>query len=644
MVVLAPASAVAVTAGLIKVVPSGPGELLRLLCTDVATGATRLAGRSYGGHPWETAPPAHTIFDCDNTEAAMPSTIYVSAAASRSSANCSTTIAANSTLQCRIEAHDFSGRNVSARAAASRLLMQATWGPDRASIDKVIAAGTASAWVHAQINVTATSHRAYLRARANPQFPQAPDSRTVHSVATGGARSSCTGGSRWVRFALTTADIGRYIALINGTGPSTKQVVLDNVLRTVVPATLFAALGESAMWRVCSVHPYQGVGGAVVVTNAADCKGPKSTLRTFANPPVEAPPTARIVVQTSDPTRLVAVSYRPSVPDTFVLVSGASPSELRCATAPLFGPQFAEVAGRYYLADQRVELLDNTLDHPAVAYDPHPLHPFSCPNVPKSFLNAHTCVTGVPSCVPFTFRDHRVKLDAAMLRQFYTEGGKLVYYVSGLEANGDAGVKPPCGYGVSRWIRQPARPAGVPCSKMSSDDHIYSSTLSLFSAQIEAARVHNNLVVDLKLGPGYCIRRQSLGISVDYNGECWRHSHPNELNVYDFTTWAKLHPGGHAAIGQFAVSNSVNLQFPPGHGVRRWRFQGPSRGSSHINLLGTFGDTVDFAAFPTSLKSEVMATLVGASFDTADVNAEVCGSPGEVANDPSVGFRFRFGQ
>ena len=34
---------------------------------------------------------------------------------------------------------------------------------------------------------------------------------------------------------------------------------------------------------------------------------------------------------------------------------------------------------------------------------------------------------------------------------------------------------------------------------------------------------------------------------------------------------------------------------------------------------------------------------MGAGFETADIYAEVCGSPGEVANDPKTGFQFHFG-
>lgn len=62
--------------------------------------------------------------------------------------------------------------------------------------------------------------------------------------------------------------------------------------------------------------------------------------------------------------------------------------------------------------------------------------------------------------------------------------------------------------------------------------------------------------------------------------------------------------------------------------------------------VGRFGDTVDFRDLNVDLQTDDMAAFVGAA-TAGDVLGEMvgmdaCGSPGEVANDPILGNRYRF--
>ena len=93
-------------------------------------------------------------------------------------------------------------------------------------------------------------------------------------------------------------------------------------------------------------------------------------------------------------------------------------------------------------------------------------------------------------------------------------------------------------------------------------------------------------------------------------------------------------------IKNFAESGKVELKFPAGsHPMSRWKDR-----KKHFELVGTFGDEIDFRGLPTSLQTKAMAEKVGAATDLSDVKPtssgaffEACGSPGETANKPAMG-------
>ena len=57
--------------------------------------------------------------------------------------------------------------------------------------------------------------------------------------------------------------------------------------------------------------------------------------------------------------------------------------------------------------------------------------------------------------------------------------------------------------------------------------------------------------------------------------------------------------------------------------------------------LGRRGDVVDFKALPSAVQSVSMALLVGAASEYSEDDVQACGSPGEVANDPMLGHKYR---
>jgi hypothetical protein len=57
----------------------------------------------------------------------------------------------------------------------------------------------------------------------------------------------------------------------------------------------------------------------------------------------------------------------------------------------------------------------------------------------------------------------------------------------------------------------------------------------------------------------------------------------------------------------------------------------------NIHFLGRLGDSVDFIAMPLQVQDETIARIVGAERKGGDASVEICGSAGEVGNDPLLG-------
>ena len=113
----------------------------------------------------------------------------------------------------------------------------------------------------------------------------------------------------------------------------------------------------------------------------------------------------------------------------------------------------------------------------------------------------------------------------------------------------------------------------------------------------------------------------------------------SQIKVYDFTGWATTHPGNSDALANGnpnpitnpAELESTILNFPSWHPIERW----DQRGGSDIQFIGRYNDTIDFTSLPLSLQLSELASYFGAGGATTYSGSESCGSPGEVANDPS---------
>jgi len=219
--------------GLIYLARSGKNQLLRITKTVVSpTERTALAGRSYGARSWESASSSRAtelLFSCGTASDGM---VFATAAANYTAGDevCSTTIPAITDGHFHIEVYDYSMETVDAGDLASRFLQTATFGSSKDDISafQTTFGGKPEAWVAAQMNLPATSHREFFRRRANRRMPttlRSDDSWSEktevdrfnpgtlktdgagHIHAAASPLAACTPGSRWHKFAFTKADI-----------------------------------------------------------------------------------------------------------------------------------------------------------------------------------------------------------------------------------------------------------------------------------------------------------------------------------------------------------------------------------------------------------------------------------------------------
>ena len=250
----------------------------------------------------------------------------------------------------------------------------------------------------------------------------------------------------------------------------------------------------------------------------------------------------------------------------------------------------------------------------------------------KTFVNAHTCRVA-PGCAPTSYRlGVSVVLNHAMLTMMHEVTGKFIYAISGLSLVGSQSYFSPCN-GASRWVRRLESACGNQATSLNAETRAFFAMA--ISGSLDAANPHVRDVVASTVS-GVCSDRvAAIGAVIDADGGCWQHTHPSELNVYDFTEWAEtLHPGNEDflevanPIKAFARAGQTTLAFPSSHPMSRFEDQ-------TFALLGKLGDTFDFASLPSTIQSHKLADAVGALNPAA--TTETCGSPGEVANEPALG-------
>ena len=663
-----------VQAGAITLPVSGVGELHQLvmvredsLSIAQASGHWPLAGaRSYDGHPWEAMYPAsgesQIAVDCSSVEAGM----------------CTLQLPALTTHRYRVDVHNTTEMDEAEgktpldirKRAAAKFLIQATFGPTRSELtDLTDLLGTSveafKEWTLAQMALSPTLHREFWRARANP---------FVASNSVG--RLACEPMTRWSRFALSMRDAGKNasVEVIDGIG----YLNVSEKLRTNLdmnewdPSNLLNITdGQPWFGYICKVmerldkqfdydtQNWKNRGG-IYLNEWASCLD--SSKIVLANPPLHFNTTNPATTYVPDHAILQPIPWigrandgfllghpwgescaEPTYKDVFILTEARGPCTLSQYHQITPGEGFLFVNGTYYMHDPRIPLYDNTLEG---ANDDSALQAASasgaarlgyCHNAPKTFLNRDYCKPSI-ACSPLTYRAANVLLNHSTLRTFHERTDAYIYAVAGLRLEGSAATSP-C-TGTSRWVNLHSA-CGAGATALDAD-----TTTTIAEAIRTSADSPNPHVRDAIVNTvpgGSCATTyngvSAIGAKIEVDGDCWQHSHPQSWNVYEMNEWTVDHPGNinfspeANPIKAFALAGETTLHFPASHPISRFEAQ-----AAKFPFLGKLGDSVDFRNLPTSVQNAEVAGIFDAL--TVGETSESCGSPGEIANDPTKGHHF----
>jgi uncharacterized protein (DUF1501 family)/uncharacterized protein (DUF1800 family) len=306
------------------------------------------------------------------------------------------------------------------------------------------------------------------------------------------------------------------------------------------------------------------------------------------------------------------------------------------------GQTYMRHKGVYYMYDPRLELLENTPDSPAAVGMDTPLHIDGCPNVPKTFLNQDSCRVA-RGCNPLEFSDQIITLNHTTIQTFFSAGARYVFAIDNLRLETTNYLKSPCQDYKTRWRHT----AGVCAGGVTALGAI---SLDILKESILTSNdVGNPYIRDVLIGTtlrSQCYADSGIsaaGAKIEINGTCWQHVHIDTLNVYDFSVWKIEHPGTTPATNPFAnmaTAGGSIIPFPVAHSMSRWRSL--RYGTLKNSYIGRLGDDVPFEELLSSVQTLGFAEAMGELVDDTSTHAlvEVCGSPGEVANQPKLGNRY----
>jgi hypothetical protein len=287
-----------------------------------------------------------------------------------------------------------------------------------------------------------------------------------------------------------------------------------------------------------------------------------------------------------------------------------------------------------------------------------------CSNAPRTLLNEEHCFLSseTTACSAATIPTFAVKLERAFLTALYEITGRYVYAVDNLPINNetylDVGnfkitrcIDLPCEdrrERISRWMRVDASLCEGDFSTV-----VGVGTAEAFSKLLKPGFEDPSnpipLLKDIKLlKTQSCDREDWLKEELGHvlsQGICWKHVHPQHLNVCDLTDWVREHPGGSATIKKWARDGSSMLVFSnstshPGAGNYRF-FDNIVWNPELYPLLGKMDEVVPYSDLPTSLQSAEAELRFGSvSVNPAGNGVLICGSLGEVANKPELGSGF----
>lgn len=215
--------------------------------------------------------------------------------------------------------------------------------------------------------------------------------------------------------------------------------------------------------------------------------------------------------------------------------------------------------------------------------------------------------------------------------------------------------------------------------------HVWYNTLgneNIGGTAMECTPTTNPHFLDIR-PEGACNDANAKGASITIGAVCWQQVPKNHMDVFDFSVLEAIEPTAIAfstlfkenPIHALAMRGETMLDFsslttpagilnngdPNYSGTRYfgaimgtqgstanrriWALPGDAPGTSDnhyhqmLALIGKYGDTINIADLPPYLVTPELGALVGSVGTAVYDGSEACGSPGEVANDPTLGNR-----
>ena len=314
----------------------------------------------------------------------------------------------------------------------------------------------------------------------------------------------------------------------------------------------------------------------------------------------------------------------------------------------------------------------------------------SYPPVPKTFLNEDSCqpapmqplgelpgargrsgrnLAARRNFKPREASDERLILDPETIRKFYDLDGRYAYVMKGLPT---ADLESPCGGGWHRWVRYgpDSDRDGCPGGDTTLPSEISTALIRQIASELNKRDDMTRLSIraldvwGVKCDDAGGSAVAGARLYVGGSGGCWTNANPSEYGVFDASWWVLEHPGNspkhlkfqtnpiaavaeesgsgriRSSSSQVSAEDRVTLTFPSWHSPNNFNVYVWNSVS-----MGLYGDAVDFSDLPWETRGPGMARFVGGTTisgedDREGAAFELCGSPGEVANDPGMGHRY----
>ena len=268
----------------------------------------------------------------------------------------------------------------------------------------------------------------------------------------------------------------------------------------------------------------------------------------------------------------------------------------------------------------------------------------ACSNAPRSFLNEDSCMLSADACKSSSLSSEiQILLNATTIAKLYALTNRYVYGIKGLfvvdqtdKSESPWKLSHPCTPLMrSRWQVKTMNNCN-PTVLMSGTN---SSLFKLLSESTDP----NEYIRDVYFPEGMTcdVTDTDPKIDIVVDGQCWQRVHEDYLSIYDITYWVNKHPGGNYHITKWKDTNEpAFIVFPNahpdfGHSMDRWY-----NNKNKFSYIGRYGDSLRIRDLPNALRTRTLLKFYEDASNVDDNNVLVCGSPGENANEPPLGFVF----